>query len=505
MSSTLRWEHRTNLPSVHIGNIPVVGPKDAGALSDLPYHNEPVVKDKYGRIHLRYVTPNPPLPPNVVLPGRRKLDEEAEEGYDGYILEKPRVEIALGKVTHPIFSGTEWTEPIMKFIDQHYGDQFISSANAVIATMGGMGAGKSTLAFTILGLLARHELYKEVHIVGPTVDIDSTLFDLNFERDPKVSFTFSRQIDVPWLEKKREDMSIFLQPYKRKAFQGKYKTPEKSKAAALFHRMNKNFDDPNHPFQNSDGTLHGRAPILPQYQRKRIHTDDMPDILHPHQSTQTAGSRFRLASKFDAINSHYASEEYQNMYQKYNRVPLQTFQAPRRIDIVPTAQYINDMMTQLPSAKEHAAQAFLAEKALQDPLSFKKHQEPEPSILFIEDGSYFLKGATESYVREWVTRIRHNRQLLIINFHKVTAMITPIRAVLTDLYLSRITNSKEVEVLNKEFGGKIPDFRGKLNAATAPLPGREKDFFHANLLNGEVYRGFSGKLVPARRSRNASS
>lgn len=497
MSSTLRWEHRTNLPQVQVGAMPVVGPKDGGALSDLPYHGNPMTKDKFGRIHLRYITPNPPLPPNVRLPGRIEMEKEKEEGFYGYALQPPRIEIALGPVTEPLFSGTEWTKPLKKFIDENYGDEFLSTVDGVVGAIGTMGAGKSTLALTLLGMLARRELFKEVHVVGPTVDIDSTHFDLNFERDPEVKFTFSRQIDVPWLEKKRDDMASFMAPYKRKAFIGKYtKKDAKNRMHEMFHRSNANFDSPEHPYQNADGSLHGRKPLLQQYIRKPSYLDDLPDAMGSARSSNTQHKKFKLANHFDARNDYYQSAAYQALYEKYNKFPVKTFQRPRVLDGTPVAQHINDMMTQMPSAVEHAIQAKLATDALKNPIGFKGHQEPEPSILFIEDGSYFLKGATESYIREWVLRIRHNRQMVIINFHKVTAMITPIRAVMTDLFLSRITNGKEVDVLSKEFGGKIADFKGKLNAATYPFPGRERDFCHINLLTGTVYRGFSGKLVP---------
>ena len=472
------------------GQYPVPGPPM------LPYGDE--AKEKApaqtfstlpdGRMVFDNIDPNGPLNMSLHYPGQDMLDEERERAKGGFKIKPTEKQLTLGPLKEPLVDATVWTkEP----------NEYISSISDILPKIpfiwifiGGIGSGKTNFIANIVKIYNDEKCFKTIHVFSPTAHLDPTLATVQYERKPDTKVELHTRFDVRIIQEKNAEIQALYAPYRQKAKIGKYEHREdRAKLASMLRE----FDDPSHPYLNSWGVSHGRKPFVP-VRRSMFGKVSREPIVGPaaglrDQSVRATiqvmrtrqGLPLETHNVLDAMMSATLPEHRQNVPRTLNG------------DVSEFAKEINLTHENVVNLQN---QRVLHERYLMDP-SLHAGRDIKPTLLIFDDATGTFQGAFGSFLKKFITTIRHTRMSIVIVVHKLSAVPTVIRAVTTHVTLANTKNKREIELLDEEFGSKFPDFPGLLNAATVPQPGRPKDFLMLDLEKGKAYRSFSGELVNA--------
>lgn len=486
-------QHITDLPksytSPEIGFAePQLGYKD-GLLS--------LGDGRYGVSNISYA---PPLPKSVTLPGRADMVMKMKEAPLSYSIKPFEKEIALGPTTTPIIDGTKWSEELNKYIKGQ--SDALPTLPLIGIVVGGVGSGKTSLLVQLLQVYGHPECFKEIRIYSPSLGADPVLLTYLADRHPDIDVVVGKNPDLEYMMKKQQEVEMAFAPEYDVALRGRRKKP---KMARTYLQMTQTEPDSiSHPWTNLDGKGHGRIPLLPDYTHLRKNPPPIliPLLEHERQQRSLAKAKPKLIGIRE--QTVHAQEQYARRDRLFSK-SLDNFAPPsvdKPIDITTAhpMEHVVNVNLEYPSIinlQSNIQQALLRDK---DPIKYGKHHDIKPGLIIFDDCAYqFDSGPFAKTFLRWLTVIRHSHCAVLFMFQKKTAVPPIIRDLATHLFLFRVNNGRELESMEEEWGGTVPDFLGKYHAATTGVGDRTKDFLYVDLRSGgKAYRAFSGELVAKR-------
>jgi len=413
-----------------------------------------------------------------------------------YRIEPFKKEIALGPTAKPIIDGTKWSEELNKYITAQ--SDALPTLPMIGIVVGGVGSGKTSLLVQLLQVYGHPDCFKEIRIYSPSLGADPVLLTYLADRHPDIDVMVSKFPDLEYMKKKQEEVELAFAPEYDVAIRGRRK--KKSRARTYLEMEQQEPDSISHPWTNLDGKGHGRIPLLPDYTRNR---KKPPSILIPLIEHERQQNKSHPTTKYIGIHQQVvrAQEAYARRDKLFSR-KLDSYSPPsinEPIDITTAhpMEHLVNVNLQYPTLlnlQSNIQQAALRDK---DPIKYAKHHDIKPGLIIFDDCAYqFDSGPFAKHFLRWLTVIRHSHCAVLFMFQKKTAVPPIIRDLATHLFLFRVNNGRELDSMEEEWGGTVPDFLGKYHAATAGVGDRTKDFLYVDLRSGgKAYRAFSGELV----------
>ena len=455
-----------------------------------------------GRFTPYNITPNPPLPDDIAFPGRDARKAAKERAAKGFKIKKVKKEIALGTITNPLVDNTAWTKPMNDHLETL--SDILPRIPFVLLLFAMINSGKTTIVAQLVQIYCSRHLFKEVYIFSPTAITDPTLLTIQAQRDPECVIHLATAPDFQMFKDKADEVKALYLPYERLAMVGKYK---KKEDRTLFKELQREFDNPAHPYLNADGTSHGRVPVLQRHPEFKKKTGHVP-LLTSTKSDQAVNIKTRVMKargRFPAKYQRVIDMVADITTRSHKELDSEVRQAGPRIADGDIVNYPAQLNLERPSLIEAQHQAIQSEILHTNPLKYEKMRNAKPTLIVYDDSSETFHGPAARFIRGWITTIRHSMMSLILVAHKLSVVPTIVRANATHVIISRNKNPREIEALENEYGSLFEDFPGLLEAATSEVEGRPKDFLFIDLLKGKAYRSFTGEIVPREDATGSTS
>lgn len=446
-------------------------------------YKNPYETDKNGSIHHTNTTIDARQDlATMTLPGRADLDRLFDQAASGYSLKLVDHPIEIGPVKTPIIDGTQWA----KKINDHLASisEIIPNMPMIMCVMATVGGGKSTILHSLLPAYAHPDCFKQVRIYSSSMGQDPITLTMLAHRHPEVDIECHETPDFAFIYSKSEEVRKHYAAQTAAAQRG-LNTEKKQKQSSKWAKYLRPYDSIIHPYQNDDGSHHGRDPHVPKYNN---YWPNRPKLLSLIQNDDYFKSLPAAVNEsgLTSLQKHFTTSK--------------DFKEERMAAIDWTDKHPMQPVVEINLSRQNTIErqdkALLGKNMRMNPHTHKAVHEPTPCLFIFEDCAYMFHGSGGTRFNAWLSTIRHSHCAVIFIFQQKTSIPRFLRTVATHAIIMRCNNGLELQSLEDEWGGTVTDFLGKYHAATSCYPGRERDFLFIDLRKeNKAYRSFYGELT----------
>lgn len=432
---------------------------------DVVMQGKPFISLPDGRIKFPHIDPSIPVLDGSlpVRPPRDVFETMKARGYRSTRVAKP---VAVGGLTNLFVDGAECFVPINEAVSAV--SDIAPKAPFLLGVVGAIGAGKTTTLLNLLSWLTVPGGWEKIVIGSKSLGADPILFSflrsIKERGDDKIDVQIVPQITEEMLQDQQRKVANYYRPFFQLAQRGR--TTNKPEDIDKYREMLLPKDPVWRPNVDQNGVQHGRENRFYDYSHQKrfenpwLSQDQFQVIQNPLQISSV--THLSEAKPLSSMN-------------------------PTLWNIV------RDTMLKSESYQTSMEQILLNNTKEKNKTAIINNTPPKPVLYIFEDAAYELKNQFE--MLKMFSIIRHIHGSAICLVQKFNTIPTFIRTNMTDAIIFPCNNRRELDSMEEEFDGRIPDFIGKLHACTAPIPGgADRGFMYIRLRTGECFRNFEAKV-----------
>lgn len=423
-----------------------------------------------GRIRFHNVGPMPAVSGNLpVAATRENLKDKACRGYKAVPVKRP---IASGPIVNKFVDGEAWAKRMNEAFEKV--SDMIIKAPFICLVFGTIGAGKTSTLLSLLNQVTVPGGFKKIVIGSKSLGCDTMINTWMRSKNPDVKVEFYTKITCDLLRKQANAVEKYYKPYFNLAERGRIKKEAHIGDGKHYADMIREPDSIVHPFTDDQGLHHHRTPLIPDFRQHR--PEESPWMKAARATSVFGGNLLKTPQVPDfSVDGDYIKAPNLSIQEHiFNAVSRKAFYSD-------------------------AAGQLAANRALkEDKGHYEKNAEPEPVLYVFEDAAYSYDVHRDAELMRLMSMIRHihGSAFILSQKHKTCPLF--IRTIQTDAIIFGTKNESELQSMEDEYSAVVTDFRGKLFAATEPIPGGpDRGFLFVKMREREgVYRGFEAKIEP---------
>lgn len=427
-----------------------------------------------GRLRFHHVNPMPIVPMGP-LPLRPSDEEQLQRAARGYVIEPALRPIALGPIVNRMIDGEAWADKMNEALQKV--SDVIPKVPFFMNVFGTINAGKTSTLVTLLNMLTVPGGFTQVTIGSKSLGSDPMLATWLRSRNPGVKVFLKRRVTEEDLMEQGRKVETYYHPYFASAVKGRLRKVGEHDAEDDMTRM-RPYDSILHPHTDAFGVHHHERPHIPDYSHRRVKDS-------PWLRSNLRGTMEPVTEESLVFNS---------------RPPVMVQSG----DIITGSnlcleELVYNAVNSSANYQEASEQMRTKSASKTRKNLYTSHQEPEPMLYIMEDAARSYDNMRDAEWIRQVSAIRHRHASAIMLQQKFTTCPLFCRTIETDGIIFATACKQELDALEKSYGDVVPDFKGKLYAATQEIPGGpDRGFMYVKKREfDKVYRCFEGRIVSA--------